>query len=295
MRHQIGVSGGEPDRVFERAAYDAIYAATDGVPRLVNQLCDHALVLATLAECRPVGAAVVEEAWSDLQQLPSPWQMTTTSGEAGRVVEFAALDDLTEEGPDAIPFRPSAESKVPAAAEQNLDQIERRLRELDEDFQPAGSIGPEIELRFAGVADPFGEVFEDEEIVIDRYASLEADLFADRPLVNSSEGRELSALLNPWLNPSTESTLSISAELGTSLPLAKSATVASSTSSASGTVNLSAVSVIVQAPLPTAGGDGDGDLIIIEDDPPVPAPSRSSAPLVRRQEYRQLFAKLRHG
>ncbi len=89
VRHQIGVSGGEPDRVFEGAAYDAIYTATDGVPRLVNQLCDHALVLAVLAECRPVGAAVVEEAWSDLQQLPSPWQMTTSAGESSRVVEFA--------------------------------------------------------------------------------------------------------------------------------------------------------------------------------------------------------------
>ena len=88
VRHQISVSGGEPDRVFEGAAYEAIYAATDGVPRLVNQLCDHALVLAVLAECRPVGAAVVEEAWSDLQQLPSPWQMTTSAGDTGRVVEL---------------------------------------------------------------------------------------------------------------------------------------------------------------------------------------------------------------
>jgi hypothetical protein len=281
VRHQIEVSGGEPDRVFEVAAYDAIYSATDGVPRLVNQLCDHTLVLAVLAECRPVGAAVVEEAWSDLQQLPSPWQMNTQGPEnAGRVVEFAALDEMPEEEPEAIPFRFSPEAKVPMAAEVNLDQIERRLRELDDDFQPAGSIGPEIELRFEGVADPFGEVFEDEEIVIDRYASLEADVFSDRPLVNSSEGRELSDLLNPWLNRSTETTLSISVGLGTSPP-AKGANLPGG--------------IVSQTTASSAGADSDGDLIIIEDDPVVPTSSRSSAPLVRRQEYRQLFAKLRHG
>jgi len=292
VRHQIVVSGGEPDRVFEAAAYDAIYAATDGVPRLVNQLCDHALVLAVLAECRPVGAAVVEEAWSDLQQLPSPWQMTTSAGETSRVVEFAALDDLAEEGPNAIPFRSSFEEKAPVATEENLDQIERQLRELDDDFHPAGSIGPEIELRFDGVANPFGEVFEDEEIVIDRYASLEADLFADRPLVNSVEGRELSDLLNPWLNQSTESMLSISVGFGTN-PVAKSFTSGGPATGTPTNVNLLAGSVDSQSP--AAGSDSDGDLIIIEDDPIVPTASRSAAPLARRQEYRQLFAKLRHG
>ncbi len=94
--------------------------------------------------------------------------------------------------------------------EENLDQIERQLRELEDDFQPAGSIGPEIELLFDGPANPFNEVFEDEEIVIDRYASLEADLFADRPLVNSSEGRELADLLNALAeHQSTGTTLSI--------------------------------------------------------------------------------------
>jgi hypothetical protein len=143
-------------------------------------------------------------------------------------------------------------------------------------------------------------VFEDEEIVIDRYASLEADVFADRPLVNSSEGRELSDLLNPWLHHSTDSTLSISVGVGTGPAPAKSATSGGPTAGAPATVNLSAVnlsagSVGSQAAAPAAGADNDGDLIIIEEDPAVPTPSRSGAPLVRRQEYRQLFAKLRHG
>ncbi len=210
VRYQIGLSGGEPDHVFEAAAYDAIYAASGGVPRLINQLCDHALVLAQLAGVRPVGAAVVEEAWSDLQQLPSPWQMSAPTADVSRVIEFAPLDD----GPEAIPFRSSAPAHAQADPEANLEQIEQRLHELEDDFQPAGSIGPEIELRFDGPASPFGERFEEEEVVIDRYASLEADVFADRPLVNSPEGRELGQMLNPWLVQSAETTVSITAGLG---------------------------------------------------------------------------------
>ncbi len=272
VRHQIGVSGGEPDRVFEGAAYEAIFAATDGVPRLVNQLCDHTLVLAALAECRPVGAAVVEEAWSDLQQLPSPWQMTTgAANDTARVVEFAPLDDSLEDGPNAIPIRTSLGTATSLKPEENLNQIERQLRELEDDFQPAGSIGPEIELRFDGPADPFGHAFEEEEVVIDRYASLEADLFADRPLVNSSEGRELAGMLDPWLTQTTETTLSMTVGLG---PTA-AATTGNPVAGTAANVNLGAGSSGSPTATPNGGADSDADLIIIEDDP-APAQPRAA-------------------
>jgi type II secretory pathway predicted ATPase ExeA len=300
VQHQIGFSGGEPDRVFEASAYDAIYSATGGIARLVNQLCDHALVLAQLAECRPVEAMVVEEAWSDLQQLPSPWQMSTSTNDAGRVIEFAPLDAV--DGPEAIPFRPSLPTRPTTEPEANLDQIERRLMELEDDFQPAGSIGPEIELRFDGPAHPFNEAFAEEEVVIDRYASLEADLFADRPLVNSSEGRELGQMLNPWVVQSAETTLSITAGLGMNPPVVMppqtSAAEGPPAGVAARSFMLPDAKMHVAAPSAVPAGDktdSDADLIIIEEDPPGPVQQRPAPPLVRRQEYRQLFAKLRHG
>jgi len=42
---------------------------------------------------------------------------------------------------------------------------------------------------------PFEESFDEEEVVIDPYTAIETDALADRPLVRSSESRELSALL----------------------------------------------------------------------------------------------------
>ena len=50
-----------------------VHKATDGVPRLINQVCDHVMLLAYAAGIRRIEPAHVEEAWADLQQLPTPW------------------------------------------------------------------------------------------------------------------------------------------------------------------------------------------------------------------------------
>ena len=110
-RFQISVVGGDPDRVFDGSAYESIYRATDGIPRLINQVCDHALILTALGECRTVTAAAIEEAWSDLQQLPTPWQPGSNGREAApAVVEFAPLDDLQDEASAILFPAPRARS-----------------------------------------------------------------------------------------------------------------------------------------------------------------------------------------
>jgi type II secretory pathway predicted ATPase ExeA len=318
VRFQITAAGGEPERVFDPAAYESVFRATDGVPRLVNQVCDHALILAALAECRPLPAAVVEEAWSDLQQLPTPWQTGSQPTEVpGAIVEFAALDD----GPDElapIPFRP-ATAAVRPSAEKQLDEIEHQLSELEDDFQPAGSIGPEVELVFHRSSDPFGEAFDEEEVVLDRYASLEANLFDSLPHVQSREGGELSSLLAPWTNQEQDPPLGIAKS---EQPVAAKSAVRSEFAAPAASVSHKASGIVLHdepardretsrmepaaanvaeaagqqdAVIAYAHADDDFDLIVIEEDVVNPPHLPPVAPLVRRQEYRQLFAKLRRG
>ncbi|MED5284693.1 MAG: AAA family ATPase, partial [Planctomycetota bacterium] len=57
---------------FSEAAIDAVYAATNGIPRLINQLCDHTLYLASARNITDFTDELIGEAWSDLQQLPTP-------------------------------------------------------------------------------------------------------------------------------------------------------------------------------------------------------------------------------
>ena len=70
---QIAAAGAAPESVFAPDACDAVFDATDGVPRLVNQVCDRALLLACDENRTLVDRHMIQAAWADLQQLPTTW------------------------------------------------------------------------------------------------------------------------------------------------------------------------------------------------------------------------------
>jgi hypothetical protein len=172
--------------VFPEATCQAVFQATGGVPRLVNQVCDHALLLAYVAGRRIIEPASVEEAWADLQQLPTQYSGEAKSDVANSgVIEFGSLDD-SPEATDGTPNASATSARVFRVASVEDDEeaetgdfepsdqihrIEELLAKADDDFQPAGSIGPEIELHFEDAPHPFQEEFEHEEVVSDRYAT----------------------------------------------------------------------------------------------------------------------------
>jgi hypothetical protein len=296
VRSQIRAAGGKPERVFTDEALRAVHQATDGIPRLINQVCDHALLLASLGRHKQLDAAGIEEAWADLQQLPAPWHgepAGATSGSSGSgVVEFGQLDEQPLQAPsDSL----AADSRVAAprdyaAAEQQLDRIEQHLAAArdDEEFQPVGSIRPEVELVFHGPHDPFGQPFDEEEVVIDRYASLEAGGLRRRPRVSSDEGRQLAAALAAAERGDESPNLAIAAETRHPRPAAQASPEFDP-----------AHDPVMPEPNPrrsrseAAELEDDSDLIVVDDG----FERRGAAPVgrARRQEYRQLFAKLRRG
>jgi type II secretory pathway predicted ATPase ExeA len=121
VRSQVSAVGVKPEKWFDPEALAAIHAATGGNPRLVNQLGDQLVWLIEETGCQPLDAALVQQAWSDLQQLPAPWNTDAHSslssppaasvgpnrGSAyeesayeGNVIEFGELD---AESPSAAP------------------------------------------------------------------------------------------------------------------------------------------------------------------------------------------------
>ncbi|MEJ0005130.1 MAG: AAA family ATPase [Steroidobacteraceae bacterium] len=60
IRHRLDVAGGDPT-VFAPEAIELIYARTGGVPRLLNQFCDFALVYAFADGRRTIDADLVEQ------------------------------------------------------------------------------------------------------------------------------------------------------------------------------------------------------------------------------------------
>jgi type II secretory pathway predicted ATPase ExeA len=186
IRVQLAAASASDD-VFTAEACDAVYQATDGVPRLINQLCDHALILAFADGQTSIGRSGIEEAWADLQQLPTPWNGDSEERPSEDIIEFGGLesDDPTFESSDegdledagSVPaFRVTpAEDDLIVQSSERLDGIEESLEQLEDDFQPAGSIGTEVELVFHDPSDLLNEDFQEEEVVVDRYSRTEAE------------------------------------------------------------------------------------------------------------------------
>ncbi|MCC6125468.1 MAG: AAA family ATPase [Pirellulales bacterium] len=189
LRAKIELTGGNGTEVFSDDACQSVYRATEGVPRLINQLCDYALLAAFAEGRRRLEAEHIEEAWADLQQLPAPWN-GESQGEKPGVIEFGRLDDLTEEEDEAESIKlPTPPLKInaemdgldldlsePVEPAAQIDSISQMIAGAAETFEPSYPIEPGIEPSFDEFEHPFQEPFEQEEIVSDRYATPTAAL-----------------------------------------------------------------------------------------------------------------------
>ncbi|MCC7083742.1 MAG: AAA family ATPase [Pirellulales bacterium] len=321
VRHQIEHVGGNAGEVFTEDALNAVRQATDGIPRLINQVCDHALLLAYAGGMKQLTAAGIEEAWADLQQLPMPWSSNIESAAAEReanIIEFGQLDDdSSEDLPAAVPFpthnRTSTPKKGVVSSELG-SAVE--FAAAEDDFQPAGSIHPEVELTFQSLTTPF-HTFDEEEVVLDRYTLIERDALANRPLVRGPESRELAAMLPPIaadrLPPIGIGPKNWAGGTPTDAPIVDSscedrevgdpAPATDTLSELPDQAEHFGMKLPLSSHLDTAANSrlawvqtSDDELIVIEE-PAEPAGgvNRNIKQVVRRQEYRQLFAKLRHG
>ncbi len=61
LQHRIRTAGGDI-WMFAEDALPAIYAASQGLPRLINNLCDVALMLGCAAQSRTIGKSLIEQA-----------------------------------------------------------------------------------------------------------------------------------------------------------------------------------------------------------------------------------------
>ena len=130
--------------LFDDSARKKIHKLTGGVPRLINQLCDHALVLA----CKTNHATIIDEkcvrsAWASLQQIPEPEAAAQTplSGQtrakSENVIEFGTLDDdspCVNEIPEPLAQINEEENNTPpfaqAVAETEAEIFDAPFEEL---------------------------------------------------------------------------------------------------------------------------------------------------------------------
>ena len=192
---RIMVSGGRGNEIFPAEACRMVHKATGGVPRLINQVCDHVLLLAYGAGpgntgCpRRIEPAHVEAAWADLQQLPTPWNAPATAPSGESVIEFGGLDDDPSEMPSiagkisaaeqddgsadaaekTVPPIVPAEPPLDPETSRRLRHVHRLLGDVRTEFQLAAA-GPETEP-VVETPHPFEEPFDEEEVIAERYSA----------------------------------------------------------------------------------------------------------------------------
>jgi type II secretory pathway predicted ATPase ExeA len=180
LRAQVAAVGIDPARLFALDGLEAIYIATDGVPRLINQIGDQLVWLVGETGYAPVDAAIVQQAWAELQQIPAPWNLTATE-ELNCPVEFGelSLGTTDDELPASIPidgarFGAYGDEDELFDSAHAAETIARQFDELEITSQ----------AYTAPLArNPFAEDFASEEVVFDQYLQFEEQVLAAAPKV----------------------------------------------------------------------------------------------------------------
>lgn len=333
VRSRILAVGGQPETVFTVEALRSVHQATDGIGRLINQLCDHALVMAFAGGRPQIDAAGIQEAWADLQQLPGPWRETAQRS-GSTVIEFGELSDeeqpaIAAETPTGLEEVASYEALSIPVLDQFNDAPLQSIVTWNEvgDFDEVAAV-----IQEPVVHDPFGGDFDEEEVVIDQSVIRDVEAFAGRPRVWTPESREIASRLanaTPADATLAESDLPRSATQPTVASTPASAvdvlgeqlaasmfeytvfeghtlvglsleTLGETSSDDESAVNLDSedddIPTVRLAEHVTEPVD-DRDLLVIEEDlvPSAAGSIPNAAFPARRLEYQQLLSQLRHG
>ena len=217
VRAQCREAGLDWERRFDVGCDDTVFSITDGVPRLINQICDHALV--TAGESKRLRPHDIELAWREIQRLPAPESpvfgeeptapapKATLPASEPATISFGALDDdewvhgcWDEEPLSPIDREAAIWADGPHASEtgsvpSTTGKASETRRDDVSDVDPIH--GPDIEFFFDASLDPFDELFEADSAIA-RHLVEGPDDFRTCQSVKSHEGgglgRELAAM-----------------------------------------------------------------------------------------------------
>ncbi len=299
VRAQVAASGADPESLFTDDGLEAIFAATDGVPRLVNQLGDQLLWMVDETGYTPLDDQIVQQAWSELQQLPAPWN-TQSNEPLGGAVEFGELPsdesvqeeivfeddsfddhymvDFDDDLPASIPIHTPQQFgeetleetlAVERSGIETIDVTEQLLEQLHVMDSEKVEIDVEIDstaidegaIDEGTTRNPFSETFDSEEIVLDRYSTFESLLLAEAPRVTNCTDTSFAGQLQQLE--------------------AEEAPIADSQPSATSNTEEHATTAFISEEL--------GDVLIIEGN------DQPQTTVVEGQKFRQLFSSLESG
>lgn len=163
LRRMDGPHVGLEESIFSDEARRTVYRLTDGLPRLVNQLCDGAMQIAAERISRRINEDLIQSSWAQLQQIDKEALDTDSEStdptenresieeiiarkresfqlkEFGSSVEFGTLDDSdesreAEKSEDCIATELETESEAESSEEAvaKTEEIVEQIENIDE-------------------------------------------------------------------------------------------------------------------------------------------------------------------
>ena len=184
IQHQLQCAGATPGRVFTDSAMESVYEGSAGVPRLINQLCERAMLLAYVSDAERVDAKIVERALTELEIQPGlvlrPNVRPEAPASSSKPLEVAALS-LTQDDCDEAELVMEPET-VSTATDSFVacTQCQGQMESLEIVVDDIGSCpSPTIEEALGTECEneecsSLGEAYEEEEVVLDPYAMMDA-------------------------------------------------------------------------------------------------------------------------
>jgi type II secretory pathway predicted ATPase ExeA/tetratricopeptide (TPR) repeat protein len=96
IKHRLEIAGGDP-RIFLSETYELVYRHSRGVPRLINIVCDTALLYAYASQQKVVDAALIGEAIKDREKSAYFGNILSSSTEDTALATTADYEQLTDD------------------------------------------------------------------------------------------------------------------------------------------------------------------------------------------------------
>ncbi len=105
ISHRLSVAGAKGSTVFDKGAVDAVFAYAGGVPRMINIVCDRALVAGYGADRKRIGKALILETIEEIEgaDLGSARIDTSEAASPERRIGEAAKPPLRDESGETVP------------------------------------------------------------------------------------------------------------------------------------------------------------------------------------------------
>lgn len=146
IAHRLKIAGLDLDRrVFDDQAIEAIYEYAQGIPRLINQVCDNAMLAAYGESCSEISAQLIREIVEQMMTLAVPLNRMFGGEAKASPVAADAGGSANSTSQEVRPQDPSQSVRPETISAERLSDLTQRLaamqKSLESSDEDAG--GPE--------------------------------------------------------------------------------------------------------------------------------------------------------